>query len=187
MTATDPSTQLPKKTVYDPNLDIWPDLRNGIIKLSPVRVGVDSKTGKVLVGWDHVVQSIGRIFATRYHSRVLRRWVGCFLPHLLGKSATEFTIPRTYWAMITALDLWEPNYRIQRVRFRQRAISPTDNNGDTEASLLTSAEELRGQGKLTSAIEGVYRPRAHVGDDTPEVRRAIGLVGRGTGVWQRAQ
>jgi hypothetical protein len=52
-------------------------------------------------------------------------------------------------------------------------------------SSLTSAEELR-RGQLTSRTEGVYRPRAHVGDTTPERRRSLGLIGRGHGVWDRA-
>lgn len=159
--------------VYDPNLDMWPDLRNGYIVLNPVRIGMNRYNGHMLTGWDHVVQSMLLIFSTRYHERVIRRWCGSFVPHLIGENATETTITRFYWAIATALDLWEPNYRIQRVRVSRRA----------DGSLLTSPEELRG-GHLTTAMEGVYRPRGHLGNAQPEIRRAVGLVSQGFNIWE---
>jgi phage baseplate assembly protein W len=137
--------------VYDPTLDMWPDLKYGRIVLSPTRIGMDRVTGKVLTGWDHVVQSMLLIFSTRFHERVLRRWVGSFVPHMIGNNATEPTITRFYWAIATGLDLWEPNYRIQRVRVGTRA----------DGSLLSSSEELR-TGRLTTSMEGTYRPRGHL-------------------------
>jgi phage baseplate assembly protein W len=160
--------------VYDPNLDIWPDLKQGRIVLNPVRIGVDRHTGKMITGWDHVVQSMLLIFSTRYHERVLRRWCGSFVPHMIGNNATETTIVRFYWSIANGLDLWEPNYRMQRVRVGNRA----------DGTSLTSAEELR-TGHLTTATEGVYRPRAHLGDDSPEERRSVGLVSRGYNIWER--
>ena len=135
---------------------------------------MDRHTGKMLTGWDHVIQSMLLIFSTRYHERVIRRWVGSFVPHLIGENATETTICRFYWAIATGLDLWEPNYRIQRVRVAARA----DGTG------LTSAEELR-TGRLTTSMDGVYRPRGHLGNDQPQVRRAVGLVSRGYNLWER--
>jgi len=166
-------TTSPYGYIYDPNLDMWPDLKEGRIVLNPVRIGVDRYTGKMLTGWDHVIQSMLLIFSTRYHERVLRRWAGSFVPHLIGENATETTIMRFYWAIATGLDLWEPNYRIQRVRVGTRA----------DGSILTSAEELR-TGRLTTSSEGVYRPRGHIGDNSPEGRRSVGLVSRGFNVWE---
>jgi len=160
--------------IYDPSLDMWPDLKQGRIVLNPVRIGVDRTTGKMITGWDHVVQSILLIFSTRYHERVLRRWCGSFVPHMIGNSATESTIVSFYWSIANGLDLWEPNYRMQRARVGNRA----------DGSMLTSAEELR-TGHLSTATEGVYRPRAHLGDDAPEERRTVGLVSRGYNVWER--
>jgi len=161
--------------IYDPTLDIWPDLRYGRIILNPVRIGMDRFTGKMLTGWDHVIQSMLLIFSTRYHERVLRRYAGSFVPHMIGENATETTIARVYWSIAHGLDLWEPNYRVQRVRVGSRS----------DGSSLTSAEELR-TGHLTTQTEGIYRPRAHLGDESPEVKRTVGLISRGYNVWDRA-
>jgi phage baseplate assembly protein W len=160
--------------VYDPTLDMWPDLKYGRIVLSPTRIGMDRHTGKMLTGWDHVIQSMLLIFSTKFHERVLRRWVGSFVPHMIGNNATEPVITRFYWAIATGLDLWEPNYRIQRVRVGTRA----------DGSLLSSTEELR-TGHLTTSMEGVYRPRGHLGNDQPQVRRSVGLVSQGFNLWER--
>jgi len=160
--------------VYDASLDMWPDLKYGNVVLNPVRIGMDRYTGKMMTGWDHVIQSMLLIFSTRYHERVLRRWCGSFVPHLIGQNATETTITRFYWAIATGIDLWEPNYRIQRVRVGQRA----------DGTSLTSTEELR-TGHLVTAMEGVYRPRGHLGNSQPQVRRAVGLVSRGYNLWER--
>lgn len=159
--------------VYDPNQDMWPDLKYGHIVLNPVRIGMDRYTGKMLTGWDHVIQSMLLIFSTKYHERVLRRWCGSFVPHLIGNNADEPTIARFYFAIAMGIDLFEPNYRIQRVRIANRADGTT----------LTSPEELR-TGKMTTSMEGTYRPRGHLGNSQPQVRRAVGLVSRGYNIWE---
>lgn len=146
--------------------------RRGAI-LAPVRVGMDRKTGKVLMGWEHVQQSMLVIIMTRYHDRVLRRWVGSFVPHILGESATPRVITRFFWAICSSLELWEPNYRISKIHIEKR-----DDN-----AVLTSAEELRA-GHMSNRLEGVYRPRGHLGDFTPERRRGAGLVRRASGLWE---
>lgn len=160
------------RQVYDNNLDIWPDLRQGRIILRPTRIGVNRHTGKMLTGWDHVVQSLTVIFHTRYHSRVIRRWVGSLVPHLLGESAVGRAITRFYWAVATAIDLWEPNYRIQQVHVERSA----------DGRSLTSPEELR-RGEITTIMDGVYRPRGHLGDPTPENRKVAGLIGPDYHAW----
>ena len=163
-------------TLYNPVYDAWPDLKLGRIVLSPVRVGMDRRTGKMITGWRHTSQSIEVIFSTPFHERVLRRWVGSFVPHLLGESGVDRTITRFYWAIMTSIELWEPNYRIWRVRVERR-------NNQDEVQTLTSPEELR-LGHLTTRNEGVHMPRGHLGDPTPEARRALGLIGVGNGIWE---
>lgn len=170
---------------YTQLYDIWPDLARYRVIIMPVRAGMNRRTGKILIGWDHVVQSIQTIFQTRYHERVLRRWVGSFVPHLLGESAIRPVITRFFWAIASCIELWEPNYRVSRVRVEMRAELRSGEKYMEEAQehLMTSAEELR-TGKLTSSIEGVYRPRAHLGDTTPEARRQIGWLQRGQNMWE---
>ena len=159
--------------LYDPELEQWPDLQRGRVALSPVRVGMDRRTGKMLVGWNHVLQSIEVIFATRFHERVLRRWVGSFIPHMLGESIMEKTLTNFYWAIASALDLWEPCYSLQRIYLARRA----------DMSTLTTIDDIRA-GAVTTQNMGIYRPRGHLGDPTPEQRRIIGLVSRGSGLWE---
>ncbi|RZN24789.1 baseplate assembly protein [Bradyrhizobium sp. Leo121] len=129
----------------------------------------------MIVGWKHVRQSMAMIFMTRFHERVLRRWVGSFVPHLLGENAVERTITRFYWAIAASIDLWEPNYSITRIRVSKRA----------DGSELTSSDELR-TGQLQTRNEGIYKPRGHLGDPTPETRQPFGLVGSASGGWEQA-
>lgn len=164
---------------YDVWQDIWPERDKGH-PLAPVRVGVDRRTGRILVGWPHVVQSLQTLFATRYHERILRPWVGSFVPHLLGENAVESVIARFFWAIATAIDLWEPCYKLQNVRLLRRDGSlPIP---DQEVGIMTSVDELR-RGEITFQMHGIYMPRGHLGDPTPENRRQIGIIGRGSGRW----
>jgi phage baseplate assembly protein W len=168
---------LPANTWFDPTIAQWPDLLQGRKPLAPVGVGVDAKTGKVLMGWDHVRQQMERIFATPFHTRVLRRYVGCFVPRILGETAVARIIVRFYWAIASAIDLWEPRYRIQRVLFQGFAI------GDAWSPEQTDGAELLRLGHAIFRNEGVFMPRGHLGDFTAESQRMIGLVGRGANLW----
>jgi uncharacterized protein len=166
-------------SLYDPRYDAWPDLRLGRIVLAPVRVGMDRKTGRMITGWKHVEQSLTVIFATRFHERVLRRWVGSFVPHLLGESAVERTVLKFYWAIAASIELWEPNYRVKKIEIATRGDRPIE---DDDAQ-LTSPDELR-MGHISTRNIGVYRPRAHLGDNSAEIRRQFGLIGIGNGIWE---
>jgi phage baseplate assembly protein W len=150
---------------YDVWKQIWPDDEKK--PLAPVRVGMDRTTGKILVGWPHVEQSIGTIFRTRFHERILRQWVGSFVPHLLGKNLVQHTFTQFFWAIASALDLWEPCYRLVRVFVKNRSTGTP----------LTSAEEVR-RGEVQFENQGMYMPRGHLGDFTPETERAVGWVPR---------
>jgi Bacteriophage baseplate protein W len=161
-------------TVYfDPVLAMWPeDARK---PLAPVRVGMDAKTGKILVGWRHVRQSLDRIFATPFHTRVLRRWVGSFVPHILGEEGVPDIILRFHWAIASAIDLWEPCYRVKRVQFQGYALEGQAWSPPPE----TDGVEMFRLGHVIFRNEGIYMPRGHLGDFTPASTFKIGLIQRG--------
>lgn len=117
--------------------------------------GIDRRTLRVLDGWPHVVQSIEVILTTRIGARVMRRTFGSAVPGLLGRPLTPRTILRYATAIIVALELWEPRFRIRQVTF------PTPSNNPDSLRL----------GKLRIVMLGEYRPRAHLGDFTVESSR----------------
>lgn len=127
-----------------------------------VGMGIDWRTGAALSGWPHVVQSIEIILTTRIGERVMRRTFGSQVPGLLGEPLTSPTIVRFFAAIVAAIELWEP-------RFRVRAIDVVDGN---------SAERLRG-GRLGLKIRGEYRPRGHLGDPTPDWQERSLTIGGG--------
>jgi len=148
---------------------IWPVADQHKMQ-APVRVGMDRRTGKIIVGWTHVMQSLEMLFMTRYHERILREWVGSFVPHLLGQNITEPTVTRFWWAIISAIDLWEPNYSVKQIFLQgPRVVNPTSSDG------------IR-RGEISFAQQGVYMPRGHLSDKTPETLRASAITGRG-GEW----
>ena len=107
---------------------------------------MDLRTGRPLVGWPAVAQSLEVIFSTRIGERVMRRWVGSNVPGLLGQLAVPATFLRFATAIFVAVELYEPRFRVMRV-------------------LPTIADRL---GRTVLAVEGEYRPRALDGDLTPE-------------------
>lgn len=159
---------------------IWPDLLNQRSLIAPARNGVNRETGQLMQGWDHVEQSMNTIFNTPFHERILRRWVGSFVPHILGEIAVPRVITRFHWAMAVSIDMWEPNYRIQTVYYM----------GDALESWAPQEFDVAGEFRLGHAYfrtEGSYRPRAHLGDPTPYARRANTLVSRGGDIWDPAR
>jgi phage baseplate assembly protein W len=151
--------------------DVWKDMFPEILQgqpARPVRVGMDRDTGKVLIGWPHVVQSLSVLFVTRYHERILRYFVGSFVPHMIGENLNEQTVTKFWWAIGTSVELWEPNYSIKYIN-----VERLNEDGYTHA--LTSPEQIR-RGEISFAMHGVYMPRGHLGDATPEERRSAGLI-----------
>lgn len=164
---------------YDPWSDIFPPEPGRPV--APVGVGMDVVTGRMLMGWPHVLQSMAKLFKTRFHDRILRQWVGSFVPHLIGENTTETTITRFYWALITSIELWEPRYKVLTVRLRSN-MSTVSDVGDEVQNFSTSTDMIR-RGEIIVNTVGTYVPRAHLGDFTPESRRRIGIIGRGGNIW----
>lgn len=140
---------------------MWPDLAAGRAPINPPRNGVNRYTGKLITGWDHTQQSMEIIFETPFHERVLRRWVGSFVPLILGKSLVERIVTRFFWAIASALDLWEPGYKVKRVLFMGDALLKW-----SPLSTVAAADMIR-VGHAVFRQEGVWYPRGHLNDFSP--------------------
>ena len=126
--------------------------------------GIDRQTGKFVDGWPHVVQSIMVIFTTSFGERMLRRWFGSAVPQLLGNSLTEQTVVAFFTAIVTSLEVLERDTGLPREpRFKVTKITPR------------RTDRLGG---LSIEIAGIYMPRGHLGDFTPEDVRSL-VFGQG--------
>ena len=116
-------------------------------------VGIDRNSGGTVIGWPHVLQSINDIFTTRFGERIIREWFGSAIPNLLGQQMTPREIVPYFAAMCTAIEMWEPRYRITKI----------------------DVLEVTRTGRLLLYIDGVYRPRAAFGDFTADGPRRVSL------------
>lgn len=118
-------------------------------------VGLNRYTGSAIVGWPHVVQCLENLWSTPIGERVIREDFGNPGTRLLGENMTPANILR-YWQIIKIVtDRWEP-------RFSITSITPAK----------TTPEEMR-LGAIGFVVTGIYRPRGHVGDRTPDRRKAL--------------
>ncbi len=115
--------------------------------------GIDRRTGKLLRGWPHVLQSIEVIFTTHIGERVMRRTFGSNVPAILGReNIVTSAIARFFAAIVVAIELWEPRFRVIRIIF-----PPDENTPDANRT-----------GRIGMRIVGQYRPNALQGDFTVE-------------------
>lgn len=122
-------------------------------------VGIDQHTGKVLVGWPHVVQSIIKIVMTELGSRVERRDVGSRLISLLDKPQNEETMLQFFMAIAEAL---EP--RIVRGSIY----------GEPRFSLTAISFNLSKPGVVPISLMGNYYPDGHKNtSSTPQPRDLV--------------
>ncbi len=118
----------------------------------PFSTGVNRLTFKPLSDWDHVQQSLGVIFTTRIGERVMRRMFGSAVPALLLHNLVPSTLIRFFTAIIVAIDLWEPRFRVTRIEL------PSEQNDPSTTRI----------GGLGLKLTGQYRPNALQGDFTPD-------------------
>lgn len=118
-------------------------------------IDIDVETGADINGWPHVLQCIADFFATRFGARVMREWYGSAVPAFLGENMNAQTIVPFFAALASAIEQWEP-------RFRITAVIPTSVNRS---------------GQLRVTMEGEYRPRALLGDFTSAGARRVTLIG----------
>lgn len=113
--------------------------------------GINRTTGAPLAGWSHVKQSLGVIFTTRLGEALMKRLFGFAGLGLLGReNLTPAVLMRWYMAVVIAIELWEPRYRVTSLAF------PTDANSPNQER----------QGQIGLTINGVYMPNALEGDFT---------------------
>ena len=76
--------------------------------------GVNADNGKLLEGFDHVQQSLGKIWSTPQGERVMREWFGNPGLRLLGENATAATILQWFTILWVLGELFEPRFKITR-------------------------------------------------------------------------
>lgn len=106
---------------------------------------MDRRTGRVLIDWAHVAQSIADILTTLKFTRLMRRDYGSDAPLLIDKPMNDASLLDFYVATAEALDRWEPRFELGNVSF----VAANRN------------------GQATLLLEGTYIPRGHLGDKTP--------------------
>lgn len=80
------------------------------------RTGIDASTGKLLVGYAHLAQSIDKIIMTIPTERVMRLDFGLDPARRLGRNISAALAATLYRDAITAIHTWEPEYRIVRLQ-----------------------------------------------------------------------
>lgn len=118
-------------------------------------IDIDAVSGANISGWPHVLQSIEDFFTTDFGERVMREWYGSVVPRFLGEPLNTQTVVPFFAAIASAIEQWEPRYRITRV----------------------VPETVGRDGRLRVFLEGEYRPRALLGDFTPEGSRRLTVLG----------
>jgi phage baseplate assembly protein W len=103
--------------------------------------GVNATTGAPLDGFEHVEQSLNKIFTTRQGERVMREWFGNPGLRLLGENATPLTVLLWFTILWTLIELFEPRYRVRRF-----AVNDINRIGFGDFTIV-----------------GEYRPYAHLG------------------------
>ena len=127
---------------------------------SALGIDIDRQTGEIIEGWAHVEQCIGDFLSTFFGERVMREWYGSIVPPLMGENLTTETIVRFFASVTSAIDQWEPRFKIARI---------------TPLSVNRS-------GEFQVRIGGDYRPLALIGNFTsgsPKHLTISGAVGRG--------
>jgi phage baseplate assembly protein W len=84
-----------------------------------MRTGLDRRTGQVLQGWAHCVQSIAHILETTIGSMPLARDYGSDAPSRTDRPASPREIAGLTMAVAQALRLHEPAFRLRKIDVRR--------------------------------------------------------------------
>lgn len=104
-------------------------------------IGMNSNTGRSVVGNDHLVQSIADILTTPIGTRVMRREYGSQLADLIDWPLNNATRLQAYAATAIALMRWEPRIRLSRVQLTLGDVAGQAIL-DIEGSLVDTNEPL---------------------------------------------
>lgn len=88
-------------------------------KFNCIYYGLNSSTGRVIIDYDHIVQSVCDIINTPIGSRLERREYGSALPYFIDAPFNEITRLQAMSAIVMALIHWEPRIRVTKVNIYQ--------------------------------------------------------------------
>lgn len=117
--------------------------------------GTSATSNATLSDWEHVQQSLRILISTPIGSRVMRREYGCAVHNLVDQKLTTRNILLVYSAVATAIERWEPRFRMKGGR--------VSGAGHVVKSEL-GRETYAAGGLLKLEIFGIYYPRGHLGD-----------------------
>lgn len=123
-----------------------------------MRAGINAETGELIMGWDHCVQCIRKLIATRYASRPARRHLGSDVPELQDANASALNIFKTFAAVAQAIndpDGGEPGFALKTIEMAEYGRS----------------------GRFAFILDGIYYPRGHLGDYSVAEQRSFALNG----------
>ena len=107
-----------------------------------MRVGLNRRTGELLTGWEHCLQSIAFIIITRLGSLVMLRAFGSAVSDAQDRNATALRIMTIYAGVAAALRAWEPGFRLRTIQLTRAGAD----------------------GVFAFVISGVFYPNGHLGD-----------------------
>lgn len=78
--------------------------------------GMNRNNGQSLSGLDHLTQSIGDIVGTPIGTRIERRTYGAYVFDLIDAPGTPLNAQRIIAATATAIAIWEPRIRVDKIQ-----------------------------------------------------------------------
>ncbi|WP_316207394.1 GPW/gp25 family protein [Bradyrhizobium sp. SZCCHNR3118] len=88
-------------------------------------VDIDRKTGEYVQGWPRIKQSIETILTTRIGTRLMRLWWGSNFINMQDKPGNEETLMTGMMAAISAINTYEPEFKVSRV-----SVDSFDSSGE---------------------------------------------------------